>query len=96
MEEHAVFSGQFKGKCCNCGRNGHNAAQCKKKHFNHVGNNKNMTEGKYCAYCRRTGHVKKICFKLKKKESQNNNNHGTNDNSRKDRQFSTHSHQLGL
>jgi hypothetical protein len=88
LEEHALFSGQYKGKCCNCGQIGHKAAHCKKKQFNHVGNNGNMTEGNCCKYCRRTGHVKKNCFKLKKKELQNNNiNRGSNENSNRDQQF---------
>jgi hypothetical protein len=57
-------------------------------HFNHVGNNGNMTEGNYCNYCCRTGHVKKNCLKLNKKELQNNNNdRGSNDNSSRDQQF---------
>jgi hypothetical protein len=87
-EEHALFSGQYKAKCCNCGQIGHKDAQCKKRHFNHVGNNKNMTEGNYCTYCCRTGHVKKNCFKLKKKELPNKNkNRGSNDNSSRDQQF---------
>jgi hypothetical protein len=47
LEEHALFGGQYKGKCHNCGQIGRKAAQCKKKHFNHVGNNENMAEGKY-------------------------------------------------
>jgi Zinc knuckle len=73
LEEKALFGGQYKGKCRNCGQIGHKAAQYKKKHFNHVGNNGNMTEGNYCTYCCRTGHVKKNCFKLKKKELRNSN-----------------------
>jgi Zinc knuckle len=88
LEKHALFSGQYKGKCRNCGQIGHKAAQRKKKHFNHVGNNGNMTERNYCNYCRRTGHVKKDCFKRKKKELQNNNNNrGSNDNSCRDQKF---------
>jgi hypothetical protein len=89
LEKLALLSEQYKGKCCNCGQIGHKAAECKEKHFNHVGNNGNMTEGNYCNYCRRTGYVKKNCFKLKKKELQNNNNNnrGSNDNSSRDQQF---------
>jgi hypothetical protein len=88
LEEHVLFSGQSKRKCHNCSQIGHNAAQCKKKHFNHVGNNRNMTEGNYCTCCPRTGHVKKNCFKLKKTELQNNsNNGGSNDNSSRGQQF---------
>jgi hypothetical protein len=88
LEEHALFSGQYKGKCRNCGQIGHKAVQSKKKQFNHVGNKGNMTEGNYCTYFCRTGHVKKNSFKLKKKELQNNNiNCGGNENSSRDQQF---------
>jgi hypothetical protein len=88
LEEHALLSGQYKGMCRNCVQIGHKAEQCKTKHLNHVGSNGNLTEGNYCTYCRRTGHVKKNCFKLKKKELQNNNNsHGSNDSSSQDQQF---------
>jgi gag-polypeptide of LTR copia-type/Zinc knuckle len=87
LVERAFFSGQYKEKCSNCGQIGHKAAQCKKKQFNHVRSNGNMTEGNYCTYCRRTGHVKKNCFKLKKKELQNINiNRGSNDNSSREQQ----------
>jgi hypothetical protein len=30
LEEHALFSGKYKAKCCNCGQIGHKTAQCKK------------------------------------------------------------------
>jgi Zinc knuckle len=39
--KHALFSGQYTGACRNCGQNGHNAAQCKTKHVNHVGKSGN-------------------------------------------------------
>jgi gag-polypeptide of LTR copia-type len=33
LEEHALLSGQYKGKCRKCGQIDHKAAQCKKKHL---------------------------------------------------------------
>jgi Zinc knuckle len=88
LEEYSFCRGQYKGKCRNCGQIGHKAAQCKKQQFNHARNNGNMTEGNFCTNYHRTGHVKKNCFKLKKKELQNNNkNRGSNDNSSRDQQF---------
>jgi hypothetical protein len=41
LEEHALFTGQFKGKCRNW------AFQCKKKQINNVGTNGNMTGSNY-------------------------------------------------
>jgi Zinc knuckle len=33
LEEHALFSGQYIGKCRNCGQIDHKAVQCKKNIF---------------------------------------------------------------
>jgi gag-polypeptide of LTR copia-type/Zinc knuckle len=60
LEEHALFSAQFAGKCQNCGQIGHKAFQCKKKQMNNGGNNGNMTGSNYCFYCHKTGHEKNI------------------------------------
>jgi gag-polypeptide of LTR copia-type/Zinc knuckle len=78
LEEHALFAGQFKGKCRNCGQMGHKAFQCKRKQVSNAGTNGNATGANYCVYCRKTGHVKKNCLKLKKKESQQASNEHSN------------------
>ena len=79
LEEHALFGGQFKGKCRNCGQLGHKSFQCKNRAVNNGGNNGNSSGGGiFCSYCRKTGHEKKNCFKLKKKEARNNNNPSNN------------------
>jgi hypothetical protein len=73
LEEKALFSGQFKGKCRNCGQVGHKSFQCK-NHSSHNGGNNGNGNGTgihFCLYCRKPGHDKKSCFKLKKKEAQN-------------------------
>jgi gag-polypeptide of LTR copia-type/Zinc knuckle len=82
LEEHALFSGQFKGKCRNCGQLGHKLFQCKNRlNSSHNGsNNGNMTGGIFCTYCRKSGHVKQNCFKLKNKDGQYNNNQSSNSN----------------
>jgi hypothetical protein len=38
-----------------------------------AGNNGNSSGGNFCLYCRKSGHDKKDCFKLKKKDSRSNN-----------------------
>ena len=78
LEEHALFSGQFKGKCRNCGQVGHKSFQCKNRGMNNGGNNGNSSVGIFCTYCRKPGHDKKNCFKLKRKEGRNN--HPSNNN----------------
>jgi Zinc knuckle len=85
LEEQAQFSGQLKGKCRNCGQIGHKSFQCK-NHSNHNGvNHSNTTAGNYCTYCRKTGHIKENCFKLKKKETRyNHNQHNSNNNGNRD------------
>ena len=69
--EKAFFTTQFKGKCCNCGKLGHKAAQC---------NSKQVKEEKndiICNYCKKSGHVKANCFKLlKKNQNQGEGNSG--------------------
>jgi hypothetical protein len=66
LEEQALFRGQFKGKCRNCCQSGHKSFQCKKR-SNH--NGKNTGNGKiFCLYCRKLGHDKNSCFKLKKRK----------------------------
>jgi hypothetical protein len=43
LEEQALFSGQFKGKCRNCGQVGHKSFQCKNRSSHNGGNNGNGT-----------------------------------------------------
>ena len=84
VEDFALFSGQFKGKCRNFGVIGHKARDCKNKIHQNAGNYKNLQNGAYCTYCRRPGHSKMNCFKLKNKPNRNNNNGTTcNNNGRK-------------
>jgi hypothetical protein len=74
LKEHAFFGGQFKSKCQNCGQLGHKSFQCNNCTINNGSNNGNSTGRILCLYCCKTGHDKSNCFKLKKKEAQNNNN----------------------
>jgi hypothetical protein len=69
LEKHAFLSGQFKGKCRNCGRIGHKSFQCENRSNHNGRNNGNATGGNYCSHCRKLRHVKQKCFKLKKKET---------------------------
>jgi hypothetical protein len=71
LEEQALFSGQSKGKCRNCGQVGHKSFQCKNRLNHYGGNNGNGTGTNFCSYCRKPGHGKKSCFNFKKKEAQN-------------------------
>jgi hypothetical protein len=69
LEEQALFSGQFKGKCLNYGQIGHKSFQCKNHSSHNGGNNGTGTGTNFCSYCRKPGHDKKSSFKLKKKET---------------------------
>jgi hypothetical protein len=82
-DEMALYSGQFKGKCRNCG---HKSFQCKNRGNQNGGSNGgNASVSIYCTYCRKLGHVKQTCLKLKRKDSQlnkkNNNSSGNGNNS---------------
>jgi hypothetical protein len=48
LEEQALFSGQFKGKCRNCGQVGHKSFQCKNRSSHNGGNNGNGTGTNFC------------------------------------------------
>jgi hypothetical protein len=43
LEKQALFSGQFKGKCRNCGQVSHKSFQCKNRSNHNGGNNGNGT-----------------------------------------------------
>jgi gag-polypeptide of LTR copia-type/Zinc knuckle len=70
-KESALFTSQFKGKCRNCGKLGHKAAQCKSKQV------KDEKSDVMCNYCKKSGHVKANCFKLLRKNSGMNSSGGT-------------------
>jgi hypothetical protein len=76
LEENALCSGHFKGKCRNYEQIGHKLSQCKHQSSHNVGNNDKTIGGKYCSYCRKPGHVIQKFFKLKKKETRYNHNDG--------------------
>ena len=70
--EQALVSGQFKGKCHNCGKIGHKSVNC------HLRKDKPTVESKsvICHYCKKPGHKKSDCFKLKRKLEEKNEEHG--------------------
>ena len=55
-KEVGLYAGGFKGRCFNCGKQGHKSSECKEKKNN------------YCRYCRQNGHVLEDCPKLKEKK----------------------------
>jgi hypothetical protein len=62
---------QFKGKCRNCGKIGHKAAQYKLKQMREERNDV------VCNYCKKPGHFKSNCFKLMKNKQVEENGNGT-------------------
>ena len=73
-KELALFAGQFKGNCRNCGKQGHKAAECRSKPMKNEkskdGNNKNKDGvGKHikCYNCNKfAGHLSKDCPEKRK------------------------------
>jgi hypothetical protein len=65
LEEEALFIGKFKGKCQNCEQVEHKSFQCKNLSNHNGGNNGNGNGENFCLYCRKPGHNKNSCFKLK-------------------------------
>jgi hypothetical protein len=71
-QEVVFLCGQFKGKCRNRGAIGHKGKDCKLKTNQNGGQNrgnhnnfqKTTSNGAYCTYCHRPGHIKSNCFKL--------------------------------
>jgi hypothetical protein len=60
LEEQALFSGQFKGKCRDCSLIGHKSFYCKNHAIINDGNNGNLSGGIFCLYCCKAGHDKNI------------------------------------
>ena len=71
--EQALLTGQFKGKCRNCGKVGHKAANCFLK------KGKQDDKSVVCFYCKKPGHMKSDCFKLKRKQEEKGSNKDTAD-----------------
>jgi hypothetical protein len=69
-EDKALMVTQFKGKCLNCCKIGHKAAQCKSKQMREERNEV------VCYYCKKPGHVKSNFFKLMKKKQVEENGNG--------------------
>jgi hypothetical protein len=70
-EEKDLVVTQFKGKCRNCGKIGHKAAQYKLKQMREERNDV------VCNYCKKPGHFKSNCFKLMKNKQVEENGNGT-------------------
>jgi hypothetical protein len=70
--EHALVFGQFKGKCHNCGKIGHKAANC------HLKKDKQEVRSKtiICHHCKKPVHKKSDCFKLKRMLKEKGEEHG--------------------
>ncbi len=67
-EEKALLATQFKGRCNNCGKYGHKAADCREKKQNNNKNKGKRFHGK-CNYCGIIGHKEADCNKKKRDEA---------------------------
>ena len=87
--ETALFAGEFKGKCNNCGKYSHKAQDCRDKKYNNnnrFNRNDRKPQGREnerkpftgkCHYCIKDGHMAKNCFKKKRDEKQKNESANT-------------------
>ena len=66
-EEIGLFAGGFKGRCHNCGKQGHKARDCRSR-IQGNDRNHNRTETRTCYYCKEKGHIAANCPKLKAKK----------------------------
>lgn len=67
-EEVGFFAGGFKGKCNNCGKQGHKMKDCRSPGGGaHSGNKNKANVNVECHHCHEKGHHKSDCPKSKKK-----------------------------
>ncbi len=68
--EIGLFMGGYKGRCNNCGKQGHKMKDCRAPGGGAHSGNKNKANVE-CYYCHEKGHYKSECPKLKKREKAN-------------------------
>jgi hypothetical protein len=68
LEEQALFSDQFKGKCQNRGQVDHKSFHYKNRSNHNGGYNENRTGTNFCSYCRKPGDDKKSRLNLRRRK----------------------------